>query len=151
MGRISGKSFDIHVGDLSVHVEKATLDIEDGTEVAKDGGIPNGTVDGEVGASGELELDASNIKLLGEAAKNAGSWKQLPEFDMVFYAKTSDSEEMKVEAFGCKLKISSLLDIDSAGGSKHVSKVPFMVSSPDFVRINGVPYLSESETSGIRA
>ena len=32
----------------SSHIEKASLDIEDGSEVAKTGGVPNGWVDGEV-------------------------------------------------------------------------------------------------------
>ena len=58
MQRISGKNFDISIGDLAICVSKTTLTIEDKTEVAKDGGVPNGWVDGEVAASGDLELDA---------------------------------------------------------------------------------------------
>ena len=55
-----------------------------------------------------------------------------------------------MEAFGCKLKVSSLLDIDPKGGSKTTHKVPFDVTSPDFIRINGVPYLDASEIEGLR-
>ena len=51
MQRLSGKSFDVTLGDLKLHIEKASLDIEDGSEVAKTGGVPNGWVDGEVSAS----------------------------------------------------------------------------------------------------
>ena len=120
MQRLSGKSFDVTLGDLKLHIEKASLDIEDGSEVAKTGGVPNGWVDGEVSASGEIELDGENVKILSEAARNAGSFRGLPEFDLLFYGSTGDGAEMKVEAFGCKLKVSKLLDVDGKGGEKHV-------------------------------
>lgn len=149
MQRISGKNFDISIGDLAITVSKTTLTIEDKTDVAKDGGVPNGFVDGEVSASGELELDALAMRILGESAKSAGSWRALKTFDMLFYAKTGQSEEMKVEAFGCKLVLDSLLDVDKAGGQKHISKVKYLVTSPDFIRINGVPYLRPEETEGL--
>ena len=149
MQRISGKNFDISIGDLSISVGKATLTIEDKTEVAKDGGVPNGWVDGEAGASGDMELDAMAMSILGEAAKSAGSWRALDTFDMLFYAKTGQNEEMKVEAFGCKFVLDSLLDLDKAGGQKHISKVKYFVTSPDFIRINGVPYLRPEETEGL--
>ena len=68
---------------------------------------------------------------------------------MLFYAKTGQNEEMKVEAFGCKLLLDSLLDVDKAGGQKHISKVKYLVTSPDFIRINGVPYLRPEETEGL--
>ena len=149
MQRISGKNFDVSIGDLTMNVGKATLTIEDKTDVAKDGGVPNGWVDGEAGASGDLELDAMAMSILGEAAKSAGSWRALDTFDMLFYAKTGQNEEMKVEAFGCKFVLDSLLDVDKAGGQKHISKVKYLVTSPDFIRINGVPYLRPEETEGL--
>ena len=149
MQRISGKNFDISVGDLSISVSKVTLTIEDKTDVAKDGGVPNGFVDGEVSGSGDMELDAMAMSILGEAAKAAGSWRALEPFDMLFYAKTGQNEEMKVEAFGCKFVLDSLLDVDKAGGQKHISKVKYLVTSPDFIRINGVPYLRPEETEGL--
>lgn len=149
MQRISGKNFDISIGDLTINVSKASLTIEDKTEVAKDGGVPNGHVDGEASASGDLELDAMGMSILSEAAKAAGSWRGLDPFDMLFYAKTGQSEEMKVEAFGCKFLVDSLLDVDKAGGQKHISKLKFLVTSPDFIRINGVPYLRPEETEGL--
>ena len=149
MQRISGKNFDVSIGDLTMNVGKATLTIEDKTDVAKDGGVPNGWVDGEAGASGDMELDAQAIGILGEAAKAAGSWRGLGTFDILFYAKTGQDEEMKVEAFGCKFLLDSLLDLDKAGGQKHISKVKYFVTSPDFIRINGVPYLRPEETEGL--
>ena len=149
MSRISGKSFDINIGDLLIHVETATLDIEDNRTTAMNRGVPNGVIDGDASATGEIELDAANFRLLNEEARKAGSWKELPLFDQVFYANTG-KEEMKVEAYGCMLKISSLLDINSAGGDLHKTKLPFEVTSPDFIRIGGVSYLSRAETEDIR-
>ena len=149
MARIGGKNFDINLGDLLIHVESATLDITDNTAVAQDKGVPNGFVDGDVTASGELELDTQNLNLIIESARQAGSFRKLANFDTVFFAQTAD-EELRVEAFGCKLKISSLLSIDPKGGEKTKHKLPFDVTSPDFIRINGVPYLDATETEGLR-
>ncbi|WP_312244399.1 DUF2597 family protein [Stutzerimonas nitrititolerans] len=149
MARIGGKNFDVNLGDLLVHVETCTLDITDNTAVAQDKGVPNGHVDGDVSASGEMEFDTANFSLLIEAAKRAGSFRQLDPFDTVFFAKAGD-EELRVEAFGCKLKVSSLLNIDPKGGEKSKHKVPFDVTSPDFIRINGVPYLAAEEIEGLR-
>lgn len=146
--RLSGKNFDITLGDISMHVEKATLSIEDNSATVKDRGVPNGWVDGDVSASGELEVDAQNLNLITEAASSAGSFRELGEFDILFFARAGD-DELKVEAFGCKLKLESLLDIDTKGGEKHISKIPFEITSPDFVRINGVPYLSETDIEGL--
>ncbi len=149
MARIGGKNFDVNLGDLLVHVESCTLDITDNTAVAQTRGVPNGHVDGDVSASGEMEFDTSNFNLLIEAARSAGSFRQLEPFDAVFFAKAGE-EELKIEAFGCKLKVSSLLNIDPKGGEKTKHKVPFDVTSPDFVRINGVPYLDAAEIEGLR-
>ncbi|KPG92283.1 MULTISPECIES: phage protein [unclassified Pseudomonas] len=149
MSRIGGKNFDINLGDLQIHVESCTLDITDNTAVAQTRGVPNGTVDGDVSASGEFEFDTNNFNLLIEAARSAGSFRQLEPFDSVFFAKAGD-EELRIEAFGCKLKVSSLLSVDPKGGEKTKHKVPFDVSSPDFVRINGVPYLAAAEIEGLR-
>ncbi len=149
MARIGGKNFDVNLGDLLVHVESCTLDITDNTAVAQDKGVPNGHVDGDVSASGEMEFDTANFNLLIEAAKRAGSFRQLDPFDSVFFAKAGD-EELRVEAFGCKLKVSSLLNIDPKGGEKSKHKVPYDVTSPDFIRINGVPYLAAEEIEGLR-
>ena len=149
MARIGGKNFDINLGDLLIHVESATLDITDNTAVAQDKGVPNGFVDGDVTASGELELDTQNLNLIIESARQVGSFRKLATFDTVFFAQTAD-EELRVEAFGCKLKISSVLSIDPKGGEKTKHKLQFDVTSPDFVRINGVPYLDATETEGLR-
>ncbi|MFU3247720.1 phage protein [Pseudomonas paraeruginosa] len=149
MARISGMNFDVNMGDTLVHVEKATLDITDNSAVAQTGGVPDGHVDGDVTASGELELDSANFALVMEAARRAGSFRKIDPADCLFFAKAG-VDEIRVEAFGCKLKVSSLLDIDPKGGAKTVHKFPFGVTSPDFIRINGVPYLDASETEDLR-
>ena len=41
------------------------------------------------------------------------------------------------------------MNIDPKGGEKTKHKVPFEVTSPDFIRINGVPYLDATEIEGI--
>tara|TARA_R110000822_G_scaffold222763_1_gene356067 strand:+ start:356 stop:805 length:450 start_codon:yes stop_codon:yes gene_type:complete len=149
MSRIGGKNFDINLGDLQIHVESCTLDITDNTAVAQSRGVPNGHVDGDVSCSGEFEFDTSNFNLLIEAARTAGSFRQLEPFDSVFFAKAGD-EELRIEAFGCKLKVSSLLSVDPKGGEKSKHKVPFDVTSPDFIRVNGVPYLAAAEIEDLR-
>ena len=148
MSRIGGKNFDVNLGDLLIHVENCTLDVTDNTAVAQSRGVPNGHVDGDVSASGEMEFDTSNFNLLIEAARSAGSFRALEPFDIVFFASTP-SEEFRVEAFACKLRVSNLLGITPKGGETSKHKVPFDVTSPDFIRINGVPYLAASETEGL--
>ncbi|WP_421179667.1 phage protein [Aeromonas enteropelogenes] len=143
--RISGQSFDTELMGTMVHVEKASLSITDNSAVAQNRGIPDGYVDGDVSAECEFELDAKNFNMLSDAAKRAGSWRGMKPDDVLFYADTGD-EKMKVEAFGVKLQISDLLDVDPKGGSKGVHKIKGFVTSPDFVHINGVPYLSEDDT-----
>jgi hypothetical protein len=146
--KIGGKNFDVNLGDLKVHVESCTLDITDNTAVAQTKGVPDGHVDGDVSAAGEIELDTTNFNLLIESAKSAGSFRALTPFDIVFFAKAGD-EELRIEAFACKLRLSSLLSIDPKGAEKNKHKIPFDVTSPDFVKINGVPYLDATEIEGL--
>lgn len=147
--RISGQSFDTTLMGTMVHIEKASLSITDNSAVAQTRGIPDGYVDGDVAAELEFELDAKNFKLLCEGAKRQGSWRGMAPDDVLFYADTGD-ETMKVEAFGVKLVIADLLDIDPKGGSKGVHKIKGFVTSPDFVHINGMPYLSADDTRHLK-
>ncbi|ELL1619417.1 DUF2597 family protein [Salmonella enterica] len=143
--RISGISFDVSFNGRIVHVKTVNLDITDNTKAIQERGVPNGYVDGDVEASGEIELDTVNFQILGEAARDAGSWRNIPPADFLFFAQ-ADSDEMKVEAFGCKLVLSNLLNIDTKGGDMLSHKFKFMVTSPDFVKIDGLPYLSARDT-----
>ncbi|MBL0676639.1 phage protein [Aeromonas dhakensis] len=145
MRRISGQSFDTTLMGMMVHVEKASITINDNSAVAQTRGVPDGHIDGDVSADLEFEFDSKNFNLLSEAAKRNGSWRGMKPDDVLFYADTGD-ETMKVEAFGVKLVLSDILDVDPKGGSKATHKVKAFVTSPDFVHINGVPYLSEDDT-----
>ena len=102
MRRVSGSSFAFTVGDFKLRAEKASLSIEDSRKAAKDGGVPNGYVDGEVSASGDIELDAAAMGILAKEAQTKGSWQQIEPVDLLFYAKGTQEEE-KVEVFGCLL------------------------------------------------
>ncbi|MDW1615058.1 phage protein [Vibrio sp. Vb2853] len=143
--RISGMSFDVDIHDTLVHVEKATVTITDDSQATKTRGVPDDFTDGAVGAEVEYELDTKNFKLLGEAAKAAGSWRGIEAHDSLFYANTG-SEELEIKVFGVKLMIDSLLDIDSSSADKSVHKIKGIVTSPDFIHIDGVPYLSSDDT-----
>lgn len=147
--RISGMNFNVNMGDIMVHVDTATLSITDNSAVSQTSGIPDGYVDGDVAASGELNVNASQFSLISDAAKSAGSWRGMQVFDIMFYGKTA-KDEVKVEAFGCRIKLSDLLDIDKKGGQASMFKIPFDVTEPDFVHINGVPYLRPEEIENIK-
>ena len=146
--RISGKNMHFSMGDYKLKAQKVSLSITDNSAVNKTSGVPDGYVDGDVEASGEMELTTQQFNQLSKAARGAGSWRGMPDFDALFYGKI-DKDELKIEAFGCRIKISDLLDADSNGGSALVHKLPFEVTSPDFVKINGVPYLRPDETEDL--
>lgn len=148
MKRISGGAFAFTVGDLKLRAEKASLSIEDTRKAVKDGGVPNGFVDGEVSASGDIELDAKALGILAEAAKGKGSWQGIEPVDLLFYAKGTQEEE-KVEAFGCLLNLSDIVEYDPTSDKKSTTKISYEVTDPDFVRINGVPYLDEERTKDL--
>jgi hypothetical protein len=147
--RLSGMNFNVNIGDMMVQVDTATLTITDNSAVSQTSGVPDGYVDGDVAASGELNLNASQFALISQQAKSSGSWRSMPTFPIMFYAKTG-KDEMKVEAFGCRIKLSDLLDIDKKGGQASLFKIPFDVTDPDFVHINGVPYLRPEEIANIK-
>ncbi|ECI4647295.1 DUF2597 family protein [Salmonella enterica subsp. enterica serovar Ball] len=142
--RISGMCFDVSYGGRTVHVKTATLDITDNTKAIQERGVPNGWVRGDVEASGEIELDTVNFEILLEVARDAGSWRDIEEADFQFFAQAAKSE-LKVEAFGCKLLVSNLLNIDSKGADALGHKVKYLVTSPEFVRVNGIPILSAAD------
>ncbi|EAB4093397.1 DUF2597 family protein [Salmonella enterica] len=142
--RISGMSFDVSFNGRVIHVKTITLDVTDNTKAIQERGVPNGWVRGDAEASGELELDTVNFQLLGEAAREAGSWRDIEEADFLFFAQAAKTE-LRVEAFGCKLVLSNLLNIDSKGGDSLSHKIKYLVTSPEFVKIDGTPILSATD------
>lgn len=140
--RISGIDVNTMVGDLQVQFEEVSIAIEDNSQAVSTRGRPNGHVRGAVKASGELTVDTANLQLMLDAAKQAGSWQELPPFDIVFNAET-DIDQLNIEAFECLVKIADLLSANANGEEKLTHKLPYEVTGKDFVRINGVPYAPE--------
>lgn len=148
MKRISNSSFTFILGDFCLRAEKASLSIEDGRKAVKDGGVPNGYVDGEVGASGEIELDSAAMLILSEEAASKGSWQQIEPVNLKFFAKGTFEEEL-VEAFGCLLNLKDVMDYDPTSDKKATVKIGYEVTSHHFVKINGVPYLDPIRVIGM--
>jgi len=146
--RISGMSFDFYLDGTLVHVEKVTLSITDNTAASQTHGVPDGYVDGDVSAEGELELSIKAFAVLKGLAQQNGSWRGIPPADFLFYAKAGD-EEAKVESFGNKMILSDILDVDPKGGALATRKVPFKVTDPRFINIDGIPYLESSATENL--
>ncbi len=144
MQRFSGQNFNLIIGGMMVNVESASLTISDSSTVAKSGGTPDGWVDGEATASGEIVLDESNFKTVLAAARAAGSWRGLDPVDLIFYASAGAQVKL-VNASECKLRLDSIVDLDPKGGEKSTTKIPFDVTGRDFVSIDGVPYLRAEE------
>jgi len=146
--RLSGQSFDVNMSGELVHFEKVSLDITDNTSAASTQGVPDGHVNGDVAAEGEVEISSKTLQQFSALARSAGSWRGIEPVDFLFYAKAG-TEEVKVEAFGCKLILSNLLDLDPKGGSITTHKIKYFVTSPQFVNINGVPYLERAATENL--
>lgn len=146
--RIGGMDFDITIGTTLIHVESITLDVTDNSAATQTRGVPNGWVKGDKSAEGEIELDEHEFKKLNEEARTAGSWEDLPETDILFYAETA-SDYTKIEAFGCKFKVSSVLNFDPKGGEKATKKIAYVVTAPEFIHLDGVPIIGEASLRGI--
>jgi hypothetical protein len=142
--RIGGMDFDITLGTDLINVKSITMDVTDNTAVAKTRGVPDGHVNGDAEAGGEMELDTKNFKKITAVARAAGGYRSMPLTDILWYANTGD-EELKVEAFGCKLIVTTPLAFDPNGAETATHKVKFLVTSPDFVKIDGVPILSAQD------
>jgi hypothetical protein len=97
----------------------------------------------------EVEVDSVNFKKFTAVARAAGSWRDIKPKDFLFYANTGDEEE-KIEVFGCVPTLSDIVNINPTEASKTSKKIKFMVTSPDFVAIDGVPYLSARDTRDLK-
>lgn len=143
MMHISGADVDVLIGTKSVNIKQFTVNIEDGTKPTYTRGVANGHVRGQTSASGEITVDTENFNLIMESARDAGDFQSLSPFDIVGLGKTPD-QELKVASFGCKLRISKLLDSNGDGGDKLEHTLPYDVTDPRFVEINDTPYLSQA-------
>ncbi|MCD9521072.1 phage protein [Photobacterium phosphoreum] len=141
---LSGLDVDVSIGRTDITVDKITLDIEDNSKAAKSRGVNSGYLKGAIGAKGSIELNTENFNRLGDEAKRAGSWRDLPPFDFMMYAKTNLT--LKVEAFDCYLRITNLMDVDGKeGGDGMMHKLDYEVCGREFVKINGTPILSRAD------
>ncbi|EPB6719826.1 phage protein [Vibrio fluvialis] len=146
--RFSGRSFDTTLFGEFVHVKSATATINDESEAAYTRGVTDGYTDGKVGCDVELELDLKQFRKVHKAAKAAGSYRSIKPDDVMFYADNGDDED-KVELFGVKFVLTDIIGIDPESQDKSTRKLKGFVTSPLFVKINGVPYLSKDDTRGL--
>lgn len=146
--RINAKAFDIGAWGEVVQADSATVSITDNSAAAKTNGVPDGDLRGSVEASGTIVFASKYFKLIKAKAQSFGSYRDIPPVDLMFYANTG-SEEIQVEVFGCKLSVTDLLNIDKNSDDKTTHTVSFVVTSPDFIKIDGVPYLSADDTRNL--
>lgn len=146
--RFSGRNFDVDIGGVMVHVKSASATINDESAVAKTRGVTDGHTDGSVTCDVEYELDLNNFRKLQQSAREAGSWRDVKPFDCMFYANNG-SDEDKIELYGVKLLISDLISVDPDSADKTTRKLKGFVTSPHFVKINGISYLSVDDTRGL--
>jgi len=139
---ISGADINIGLGTALINVKQFTLSVEDGVKETTTRGVPDGHVRGLVSASGEITVDTVNFNLIIEQARKVGSFQQLPVFDIVAVGETVD-QSFKTAAYGCKLKLTKVLDAAADGGDKLEHTIPYSVTDSRFVEINGVPYLDQ--------
>lgn len=147
--KLSGIDISAQIGSHAVQFEEASLSIEDNSKAVNTRGRPNGHVRGGVSAAGEFTIDTDNLQVLLAAAKSAGSWQELPTFDIVFNGEVA-SQSLTVEAFECLVKMTDVLSASASSEDKLTHKLPFEVTGKDFVRIDGVPYAPESEKEYLR-
>ncbi|WP_226648138.1 phage protein [Microbulbifer variabilis] len=143
MSKLSGRDVDVMIGSYRVNFEEASLSIEDGTSTTKTRGIPDGFIEGDVAASGEIKLNTGQFDVIVQAAKEAGSFRGLPTFDLVYNAETSD-EKLNIEAFECKLSLTDLINANQSN-ERLMHTISFEVTGREFVKINGVSYLRPEE------
>ncbi|WP_415226664.1 phage protein, partial [Psychromonas sp.] len=93
-------------------------------------------------------LDLNNFRKLQQKAREAGSFRGVEPHDCMFYASAGEDED-KIELFGVKLVIADLLSVDPESADKSTRKLKGFVTSPHFVRINDISYLSPEDTRGL--
>lgn len=143
--RINACEFDFMAWGEPVRANSVSISITDNTAVATTNGMPDGILKGSVSATGSIVLSSHYFSIIKTKAAEVGSYRDIPVVDFMFYANTG-SEEKKIEVFGCKLSITDLLNLDTTSDDATTHTINFIVSSPDFIRIDGIPYLSATDT-----
>lgn len=148
MSRLTGRNFDVNMMGLLIHVKAASATISDESAVAMTRGVTDGYTDGSATCEVEYELDLNNFRKVQQKAREAGSFRGVAPHDCMFYASNGEDED-KIELFGVKLVISDLISVDPESADKTTRKLKGFVTSPHFVRINGISYLSTDDTRGL--
>lgn len=146
--RISGGSFDVNYDSIMIHVENATVTITDNSAVAQSRGIPNGHTKGSVSADVEVEVDSQNFKVYRRGP--CRRFLAIHSGKGLFVLRQRRGRRRKIEVFGCVPTLSDIVNINPNEASKTTKKIKFMVTSPDFVAIDGVPYLSARDTRDLK-
>jgi hypothetical protein len=141
---LGGKDFDTMIGDKLVHVIEASVKITDGRKPKVVRGVVVGYVDGPTSAEVTIKVDHENFLLIEGQAKAAGSWKGIEPFDVSFSAEVKAGSK-NVEAFGVLPMLEDVLDFKAEGGEEDTTTIKGIVTSPDFIKINGIPYLTDDE------
>jgi len=141
---LGGKDFDVNIGDSLVHVIEGSVKITDGRKVKMVRGVPTGFIDGPVSAEVTIKLDHENFLLIEAQAKTAGSWKGLEPFDISFMAEVSAGSK-NIEVFGALPQLDEILNFKAEGGEEDTTTIKCIITSKDFIKINGVPYLTSDE------
>lgn len=146
--RLTGNDIDVQIGAFRVVFSEASLAIDDSSKAVGSKNLPNGYIRGKVSAGGDITVDTANLNVMIDAARQAGSWQELPPFDMTFNGSTT-SESLNIECFECLLKLSDVLSATESE-EKLTHKISYEVTGPDFVKINGVNYVASSLSNSLR-
>ncbi len=145
---ISGKNVHVFLDGAMVTIDKVSLKITDNMEVQKTNGIPDGFTEGDVAAGGEITVSYKYFKIFAAIAAANGGWRSMPTFDIDMVGATV-SDVFPCSAYGCKLRLDSIVDADKNGKEKGVVTIPYDVTSPNFVTIYDTPYLDAKERLGV--
>lgn len=137
---LGGKDARAIIDGTLINIEKIDIDIETERQPVYENGVPNGFVDGKVSATVKLTFNKHNFALFKEKAKAAGSWQGIPPFDFDCVS-TAGTQSETISAFGVLPDITSLLSAETESNSAQTVEVEGAITSPDFIHIDGVPYL----------
>ena len=143
MQGFTGRDFEITLSGTGklVAVNSINVQIEDATQATSSGGRPDGWVSGQIaGGDCELVIKSRQLKMFTEAAKKAGSWEDMPTEDITFQAEKG-GQKIQVEVFGCKFRIPNL-ELDRTDSEETTITIPFVITDPELLRINGTPMVS---------
>ena len=144
MRRISAQdvSVELNPSGKITRFNNIEFTIEDSSKASQVGDRPDGWLRGTVSCEGKIKVDNTVLKSIQGSAP---SWREIPETDILFFAQDEENEKLEIELFGCKFFAPSSLAADRSSEEEILWEMNFKVCSPDFVNINGQPYLEKQE------